>query len=101
LSNVSPQVSQTFWATKHQQKGRKCWKNSRTYLWRPSSNNPWARRRCWDQLWSFPGDLKRKFEHAPHCSFITTMRPPTRPSKPRSLWLTTWYSFPILPTRQT
>jgi hypothetical protein len=20
-----------------------------------------------DQLWSLPGDLKRKFEHAPHC----------------------------------
>jgi hypothetical protein len=21
----------------------------------------------WDQLWSLPGYLKRKFEHAPHC----------------------------------
>jgi hypothetical protein len=26
----------------------------------------------------FVGDLNRKFEHAPHCSFITTS-PPTRP----------------------
>jgi hypothetical protein len=34
---------------------------------RLSSNNPWARRHRWDQLWSLPGDLSRKFEHAPHC----------------------------------
>jgi hypothetical protein len=35
-------------------------------------------------------------------SFIMTTRPPTRPRKPQSLWLTTtWLSFPILPTRRT
>jgi hypothetical protein len=49
----------------------------------------------------FVGDLNRKFEHAPHCSFITTS-PPTRPWKPQSLWLTaTWLWFPILPTHKT
>jgi hypothetical protein len=30
-------------------------------------------------LMEFAGDLSRKFEHAPHCSLITTMRPPTHP----------------------
>jgi hypothetical protein len=35
--------------------------------WRPSLKNPWARRHCWDQLWSLPIDLNRKFEHALHC----------------------------------
>jgi hypothetical protein len=46
-----------------------------------------------------PGDLNRKFEHAPHCFLIMTMRPPTRPWKPQSFWLTTtWLSFPLLPT---
>jgi hypothetical protein len=74
--------------TKHQQNHRKCWKNSRTHPWRPSPNNPWARRHCWDQLWSFPGDLNRKFEHAQHCCFITTTHPLTHPWKPQSLWLT-------------
>jgi hypothetical protein len=44
-----------FRATKHQQ-NRKCWKNSRTLPRRPSPNNPWARRHCWDQLWSLPGE---------------------------------------------
>jgi hypothetical protein len=34
---------------------------------------------CLQQLWSLPGDLKRKFKHAPHCSFITTTRPPSCP----------------------
>jgi hypothetical protein len=35
-------------------------------------------------------------------SFITTIRPPTRPWKPQSMWLTTkWFSFPILPTHWT
>jgi hypothetical protein len=29
-------------------------------------------------LWNLP-DLNRKFEHVPHCSFITTMHLPTRP----------------------
>jgi hypothetical protein len=63
-------VSWGWWtsrATKHQQNDRKCWKNSRTHLRRPSPNNPWARRQHWDQLWSLLGDLNRKFEHAPHC----------------------------------
>jgi hypothetical protein len=65
-------------------------------------NNPWAHRHRWDQLWSLPGDLKWKFEHAPHCSFITSTCPPIRPWNTQSLWLTTtWLSFPILPTRQT
>jgi hypothetical protein len=73
----------------------------RTHLRRPSRNNPRARRHCWDQLWSLP-DLNRKSDHAPHCSLTTTMRPPTCPWKPRSLWLiTTWLSFPILPTHWT
>jgi hypothetical protein len=30
-------------------------------------NNPWAHRHRWDQSWSLPGDLNRKFEHAPCC----------------------------------
>jgi hypothetical protein len=46
---------------------RKCWKNLRTQPWRPLLNNPWARRRSWDQLQSLPRDRNRKFEHAPHC----------------------------------
>jgi hypothetical protein len=81
-------VSLRWWRfreTKHQQNHRECWKNSRTHLRRPSLNNPWARRHRWGQLWSLPGDLNRKFEHAPHCSFITTTSPPTRPWKPQSL----------------
>jgi hypothetical protein len=43
----------TFRMTKCQQNDRKCLKDSRTHPWRPSLNNPWARRHCWDQLWSF------------------------------------------------
>jgi hypothetical protein len=66
-------------------------KTSRTHQRRP--NNPWVFRHCCDQLWSLPV-LNRKSEHAPHCSFITTMRPPTRPWKPQNLQLTTWLSFP-------
>jgi hypothetical protein len=62
-----------------------CWKNSRTHPRRLSPNNPWARRHRWDQLWCLPGDLNRKFEHEPHCSFIMTTRPPTRPWKPQSV----------------
>jgi hypothetical protein len=76
----------TFRANKHQQNDRKCWKNSRTQPWWPAPNNPWARRHRWDQLWSLPGDLNGKFEHVPHCSLITTTRPPTRPWKPQ--WVT-------------
>jgi hypothetical protein len=69
-----------------------------THPRRLSLNNPWARRHCWDQIWSLPGDLNRKFVHVPHCSITTTCLP-TNPWKPQSLWLTTtWLSFPILPT---
>jgi hypothetical protein len=83
-----------FRATKDQQNDRKCWKNSRTRPRILSPNNPWARRHCWDQLWNLPGDLKRKFECALHCS-IMTMRPPTCPRKPQSFYLTaTCLSFP-------
>jgi hypothetical protein len=57
----------TFWVTKQQQNDRKCWKNLRIHPWRPSPNDPWARRHRWDQLWSLPGDLNRKFEYVPHC----------------------------------
>jgi hypothetical protein len=43
----------------------------------------WACRFHWDQLWSSPGDLNRKFEHAPHCHEVysptMTTRPPTHP----------------------
>jgi hypothetical protein len=91
-----------FGATKHQQNHRKCWKNSRTHPQRPSPYNPWACRHCWDQLWNLPGDLKRKFENAPHCSFITTTCSAAHPCKSQSLWLTTsWLSFPILPACRT
>jgi hypothetical protein len=62
--------------------------NSRAHQQRQSLNNPWACRHHWDQLCSLPGDLNRKLEHAPHCSFITTTHPPTRPWKPQSFWLT-------------
>jgi hypothetical protein len=54
----------TFRATKHQHNARKCWKNLRIHPQRLSSNNPWAHRHRWDQLWSLPEDLNRKFEHA-------------------------------------
>jgi hypothetical protein len=85
-----------FRVTKHQQNDRKCWKIPRTHPRRLSLNNPWACRHYWDRLWSLPGNLNTKFEHALHCFFITTTRPPTRPWKPQSLWLTgTWLSFPI------
>jgi hypothetical protein len=70
-----------FMATKHQQKTENVEK-SRTHQRTPSLNNPWARKHCWDQLWSLPGDLNRKFEHAPYCSFIMTTRPPTCCWKP-------------------
>jgi hypothetical protein len=63
-------VSWRWWpfsVTKRQQNNRKCSKNSRTLPWRLSSNNPWACRHRWIQLWSFPGNLNRKFEHALHC----------------------------------
>jgi hypothetical protein len=40
---------------------------SRTRPRRPSPSNPSACRYRWDQLWSLPGDLNRKFKHAPHC----------------------------------
>jgi hypothetical protein len=46
---------------------RKCWNNLRTHPRRPLQNNPWACRHCWDQLWTLPRDLNRKFEYALHC----------------------------------
>jgi hypothetical protein len=55
---------------KKKKKKKNCWKNSRTLPQRPSPNNPWAHRHQWDQLWSLPGDVKRKFEHMPHCHEI-------------------------------
>jgi hypothetical protein len=78
----------TFRVTEHEPDDKKCLKNLRTHPQRPSPNNPWACRHRWDQLWILPGDLNRKFGHAPHCSFITTTCPPTYPWKPQSLWLT-------------
>jgi hypothetical protein len=73
---VRCQLKMTFRATKHQQND-KVLKKSKTHPWRPSVNNPWAHRHCWDQLWSLPGDLNRKFDYVLHCSFITTVHPPT------------------------
>jgi hypothetical protein len=93
-------VSWRWWmfrVTKHQQNHRKCWNNSRTRPQRPSLHNPWARRQCWDHLWSLPY-LNRKYEHVLHSTFISTICPSTCPWKPHSLWLTTWLSFPIRPT---
>jgi hypothetical protein len=60
-------------------------KISRTYQRRPSPNNQWVRRHRRDELWSLSGNLSRKFEHLPHCSFITTTRLLTHPSKPQGL----------------
>jgi hypothetical protein len=51
-----------FRATKQQQNNR-CWQNSKTHPWRPSLNNTWAQRHCWDQLRSLTDDLNRKFEY--------------------------------------
>jgi hypothetical protein len=48
-------------------KPQKMFKKSRTLQRRQSPKNPLARRHRWDQLWSLPGNLNRKFEHAPHC----------------------------------
>jgi hypothetical protein len=81
-------------------KRQKMLKNS-THPQRPSSNNPWASRHHWDQLWVLPGDLSRKFEHMPYCSFITTTHPAMHLWKPQSLLLTTWLSSPFLPTHRT
>jgi hypothetical protein len=86
----------------YQEPAKKCWIILRTPPRRPSPNKPWARRYRWDQLWSLPGDLNRKFEHAPHCSFTTTTRTYTRAWEPQSLWLKIpWLWFPLLPNRQT
>jgi hypothetical protein len=57
----------TFMVTKHRKNDRKYWKNFKTHPQRPSPDNPWARIHHWCQLWSLPGDLCRKSEHAPHC----------------------------------
>jgi hypothetical protein len=42
----------------------------RTHPRRPS-----PKRHSWDQLWSLPGDLNRKSEHAPHCRQICSPTP--------------------------
>jgi hypothetical protein len=42
-------------------------KIKKTHPQRPSANNPWSHRQHWDQLWSLPGNLNRKCEHASHC----------------------------------
>jgi hypothetical protein len=44
-----------------------------THPRRPSSNNPWVRRRHWAQLWSLPGDRNRKLEQAPHCREVCSL----------------------------
>jgi hypothetical protein len=64
-------------------KRHKMLKNASTHPQRPSLNNPWAHRHHWDQLWSLPGDLNRKFEHVLYCSLITTAHLPTHPSAPQ------------------
>jgi hypothetical protein len=52
----------------------------------------------WDP-WEKMCDKKdRSFGATTTSSFIATTRLPTRPWKPQSLWLTTWLSFPTLPT---
>jgi hypothetical protein len=75
----------TFRVTKHHQNDRKCWKNSRTHPWSMLPNNPWARRRRWDQLCSLLWDLNRKFEHMPHyhkvCSPTLDKRSKSAPRK--------------------
>jgi hypothetical protein len=54
----------------------------------------------WD-AWEKMCDKKdRNFGGTTTGSFITTCWP-THPWKPQSLWLTTWLSFPTLPTRWT
>jgi hypothetical protein len=45
----------------------------RTHLWRPLLYNPWAHRHCWTQLWSLPGNLNTKFEHALHCCEVCSL----------------------------
>jgi hypothetical protein len=59
MSNVRGDQAQAKW--------QKMLKKSRTHPRRPSLNNSWARKHYWDHLWSLPGDLNRKSEHAPHC----------------------------------
>jgi hypothetical protein len=55
----------------------------------------------WDAWEEMYDKNDRKFG-ATTTGSITTMRPPTHPWKPQSLWqATTWLSFPILPTRRT
>jgi hypothetical protein len=81
----------TFRATKHRQKERK-WRNLIAHPWRLSMNDPWAHGRHWNQFFSSPGDVNKKFEHVPN----------THPWKPQSVWpTTTWSPFPILPTLWT
>jgi hypothetical protein len=49
---------------------RKFWKNLKTHPSTMSLNNPWAHRHNWNESWSLPGYLNRKFEHAPHCGEV-------------------------------
>jgi hypothetical protein len=62
-----------MWSAVHQQNGRKYWKTLWTHPWRPSPNNLWPHRHSWDQLWSLPGDLNRKAEHAQHAKFVSRL----------------------------
>jgi hypothetical protein len=48
-------------------------KNSKTHPQRLSPNNPFARRHHWDQLWSLPVNLNRKFEHVLHCHEVCSL----------------------------
>jgi hypothetical protein len=48
-------------------------KNLRTRPRRLSLHNPWARRHCWNLLWSLPGYLNRKFEYVPHCRKVCAL----------------------------
>jgi hypothetical protein len=55
----------------------------------------------WDAWGKMCNRKDQNFSTAASGTFITTMRPPTPPWKPQSLWLTTtWLWFPILPTHR-
>jgi hypothetical protein len=55
----------------------------------------------WDAWEKMCDEKHRNFGATTTGSFIITIRPPRHPWKPQSLWLTTWLSFPILPTHRT
>jgi hypothetical protein len=54
-------------------KSRKCGRNWRNLPRRPLLNNPWVHRHRGDQLWSLPGGLNSKFQHAPHCRKVCSL----------------------------